>query len=123
MVGMDLGAPASYLTLADGTPVFSSDEERIGVVEHVLADANADVFDGLVIDVRRGPGGHRFVDAPQVADIYEQGVVLTIDADAAEQLPEPSENPATMVADPDDVTPDDLGDKLRRAWNRISGNY
>ncbi len=123
MVRMDLGAPASYLTLADGTPVLSSDGERVGVVEHVLADADADIFDGLVIDVRSGPGGHRFVDAPQVADIYEQGVVLTIDASAAKQLPEPSENPATMVADPDDVTPDDLGDKLRRAWNRISGNY
>ena len=120
---MDLGAPASYLTLTDGTPVLSSDGERIGVVEHVLADANVDVFDGLVIDVRSGPGGHRFVDAPQVAHIYEQGVVLTIDANAAERLPEPSENPATMSADPDDVTPDDLGDKLRRAWNRISGNY
>jgi hypothetical protein len=123
MVDMDLGAPASYLTLADGTPVLSSDGERIGVVEHVLADANVDVFDGLVIDVRPGPGGHRFVDAPQVAEIYEQGVVLTIDAGAAGQLPEPSENPATMAADPDDVTPDDLGDKLRRAWQRISGNY
>jgi hypothetical protein len=123
MVGMDLGDPASYLTLADGTPVLSSDGERIGVVEHVLADADADVFDGLVIDVRSGPGGHRFVDAPQVERIYEQGVILTIDAQAVDALPEPSENPATMVADPDDATPDDLGDKLRRAWARISGNY
>jgi uncharacterized protein YrrD len=120
---MELGAPASYLTLTDGTPVLSSDGERIGVVEHVLADADADVFDGLVIDVRSGPGGHRFVDAPQVADIHEQGVVLALDASAVERLPEPSENPATMAADPDDVTPDDLGDKLRRAWNLISGNY
>jgi len=123
MIRMDLGAPASYLTLADGTPVLSSDGERIGVVVHVLADANADVFDGLVIDARSGPGGHRFVDASQVAEIHEQGVVLAIDASAVEQLPEPSENPATMTADPDDVTPDDLGDKLRRAWNLISGNY
>ena len=120
---MDLGAPASYLTLADGTPVLSSDGERIGVVEHVLADADVDVFDGLVIDIRTGPGGLRFVDAPEVAEIYEQGVVLTIDASAAEQLPEPSANPATMVADPDDVTPDHLSDKLRRAWDRISGKY
>lgn len=120
---MDLGAPASYLTLTDGTAVLSSDGERIGAVEHVLADANADVFDGLVIDVRSGPGGHRFVDADQVAEIHEQGVVLTIDAKAVEALPEPSENPATMAADPDDVTPSDLGDKLRRAWDLISGKY
>jgi hypothetical protein len=28
-----------------------------------------------------------------------------------------------MDADPDDVTPDDLGDKLKRAWDLISGNY
>jgi uncharacterized protein YrrD len=120
---MDLGAPSSYMTLAEGTPVLSSDGERIGTVEHVLADAESDIFDGLVIDVRSGPGGHRFVDAPQVARIHEQGVVLSIDANAAGQLPEPSANPATMAADPADVAPDDLGDKLRRAWNRVSGNY
>jgi PRC-barrel domain len=120
---MDLGAPASYLTLNEGTPVFSANGERIGVVEHVLADADADVFDGLVIDCRLGPGGHRFVDAPQVAEIYEQGVELTLNAREAERLHEPSENPATMSADADDLTPDDLGDKLRRAWHVISGNY
>jgi hypothetical protein len=120
---MDLGAPASYLTLNEGTPVFSSDGEQIGVVEHVLAAADVDVFDGLVIDCRRGPGGHRFVDAPEVAEIYERGVELTLDARAAEQLHEPSENAATMSADPDDVTPDHLSDKLRRAWQVISGNY
>src|SRR4051812_9602256 len=120
---MDLGAPASYLTLADGTPVLSSDGERIGTVEHVLADAEADVFDGLVIDVRSGPGGHRFVDAPEVAEIYEQGVVLRIDASGVEGLPEPSENPATMAVDPADVSSGHLSAKLRRAWDLISGNY
>jgi hypothetical protein len=120
---MDLGAAASYLTLDEGTEVFSSDGESVGTVEHVLADANVDVFDGLVIDTRLGPGGHRFVDAPQVAGIYERGVVLTIGAREAERLHEPSKNPATMSADPDDVTPDHLGDKLRRAWQIISGNY
>jgi len=120
---MDLGAPASYLTLNAGTPVFSSDGEWIGVVEHVLAVADADVFDGLVIDSRTGPGGHRFVDAPEVAEIYEQGVQLTLDARDCQRLHEPSENPGTMSADPGDVAPDHLGDKLRRAWQVITGNY
>ena len=46
---MDLGDPGSYLTLAEGTPVLTSDGERIGEVAHVLADADEDVFDGLVI--------------------------------------------------------------------------
>jgi uncharacterized protein YrrD len=120
---MDLGNPASYLVLADGTPVLSSDGQAVGKVEHVLADADADVFDGLIVDMRAGPGGHRFADASQVASIHERGVVLTLDASAAEQLPEPSENPATLAADPDDTAPDDLKDKLRRAWDYLSGNY
>ena len=89
----------------------------------MLADADADVFDGLVIDCRIGPGGHRFVDAPQVAEIYARGVELTLDAREAERLHEPSENPAAMSATPDDVTPDHLSDKLRRAWQVISGKY
>jgi hypothetical protein len=117
----DLGDPTSYLELDDGLPVFSSDGEELGSVEHVLADADADVFDGLVIDARRG--GHRFADATQVERLYTGGVVLTLTAAEAERLPEPSENPGVMEADPDDVTPDDLGDKLKRAWDRISGNY
>ena len=56
---MDLGNPASYLVLAGGTPVVTSDGHEIGSVEHVLAD----------------------------------------------------------------TVPDDLKDKLRRAWNYLSGNY
>ena len=120
---MDLGNPASYLVLADGTPVLSSDGEQIGTVEHVLADADADVFDGVIIDTRIGPGGHRFADADQVDAIYERGVVLRVDAAGADRLPQPSENPATLDAGPDDTTPDDLKDKLRRAWDYLSGNY
>ena len=118
-----LGDPTSYLELADGVPVFSSAGERIGVVEHVLADADADIFDGLVIDSRSGPGGHRFADASQVEALYERGAVLALDTAGCERLPEPSDSPAVLAADPDDTVPDDLGDKLKRAWNVISGNY
>ncbi|WP_037501113.1 hypothetical protein [Solirubrobacter soli] len=120
---MDLGAPASYLTLTDGTSVFSSDGESVGAVEHVLADPEVDIFDGLVIDCRLGPGGHRFVDAPEVAGIYERGVELTLTAREVDRLHEPSANAAVMSADPDDVTGSHLGDKLRRAWQLISGDY
>ena len=63
---MDLGNPASYLVLAGGTPVVTSDGHEIGSVEHVLADAGEDVFD---------------------------------------------------------TVPDDLKDKLRRAWHYLSGRY
>jgi uncharacterized protein YrrD len=119
----DLGHPTSYLELAEGVPVYSSDGERIGVVEHVLADADSDIFDGLILDARDGPGGHRFADATLVNALHERGAVLSVGAAACERLPEPSASPAVMEADPDDTTPDDLGDKLKRAWNVISGNY
>jgi hypothetical protein len=119
----ELGDPTSYLELPEGVPVLTSDGEQIGTVAHVLADADADIFDGIVIDTRLGPGGHRFADAPQVDRLYERGVVLALDAAAAAALPEPAENPAVLGADPDDVTRDDLGDKLKRAWRWLSGNY
>jgi uncharacterized protein YrrD len=120
---MDLGNPISYLVLADGTPVMASDGQEVGRVEHVLADPDADVFDGVIVDMRAGPGGHRFADAGQVDSIYERGVVLSVDADGARALPEPSENPATMAAEPDDTVPDTMSDKLRRAWDYLSGRY
>ena len=81
---MELGDPISYLTLEAGTPVLSRDGERIGEVEHVLADADVDVFDGIVIDVRSGPGGWRFADADQVESIHERGVVLSLEHERGE---------------------------------------
>jgi hypothetical protein len=120
---MDLGDPISYLTLSEGTPVFAAGGARIGVVEHVLADTNADVFDGLIIDGRSGPGGWRFVDAPQVDRIYERGVLLKLGEQEANELPAPSENPATVIAEPEDAEGTPLGDKLRRAWDYLSGRY
>jgi PRC-barrel domain protein len=120
---MDLGPPASYLTVEADLPVFSSDGEKVGVVEHVLADPDEDVFDGLVIDISPLPGGHRFVDAPQVDEIRERGVVLALSAGEARSLPEPSENPVALSATPDDVARSDLEIKLKRAWDLITGNY
>jgi uncharacterized protein YrrD len=120
----DLGQPSSYLALEKGTEVYSSDGEQIGKVEHVLAVPEDDIFDGIVLDTSVLPGGHRFVDAPQCQEIFERGVLLKIDRQAAESLPEPGKNPAAL-----EVTADDLADpeegklkqKLSRAWDLISG--
>jgi uncharacterized protein YrrD len=119
----DLGAPGSYMTLREGVPVYSRDGQRLGEIEHVLAEPDKDIFDGIVFDASPLPGGHRFVDAPEVERIHEQGVVLALDAADAERLPEPSENPATMSASPDDTVEGELERKLRRAWDLISGRY
>jgi uncharacterized protein YrrD len=116
---MDLGPPISYMVLRPRTEVFSSDHRSIGRVAHVLADEREDVFDGIVI--ARGTVGHRhvFADADDVDRIFERGVVLRLDERACERLPEPSANPAVVGEDPGDR----ISGKLRRAWDRLSGNY
>jgi uncharacterized protein YrrD len=118
---MDLGAPASYLTLQEGLPVYSSDELELGRVEHVLANPEIDIFDGFVIDRSRLPGGHRFVEAEHVEEIYERGVLLKLGASEAAELPTPTANPAAIGADPAEAGEGALANKLHRAWERISG--
>jgi len=83
----DLGHAVSYLVAKRGIPVFSSDGQKLGRVIKILAAPEANMFDGIVFDTSWGPGGRRFVDAPEVEGIYERGVVLTIDAAAADSLP------------------------------------
>ena len=89
----DLGDPTSYLELETGVPVYTADGRKLGRVEQVLADDNADIFEGLVIITRPGPGGHRFVDATQIDRLYMRGVALALDHAAAERLPEPGRRP------------------------------
>jgi hypothetical protein len=83
----DLGHPISYLVAKRGIPVFSSDGQQLGRVVRVLAAPEAHMFDGILFDTSWGPGGRRFVDAPEVDAIYERGVVLTIEAAEVESLP------------------------------------
>ena len=121
----DYGAPSSYRALAGGTPIYSSDGVKLGEVEHLLADEDTDIFDGIVIDRSVLPGGHRFVDASQVAEIYERGVVLTVDAAGAEKLPQPEKSAPAMEVTGEDFVErewdDELEGKLKKAWDFLSG--
>jgi len=83
----DLGVAISYLVLKRGTPVYSSDGERVGRVTRVLGDRPTHIFDGIIFDTSAGPGGHRFIDAPEVDSIHERGVLLKIEAAAVDELP------------------------------------
>lgn len=96
----------------------------MGEVKRVLADAGTDIWDGLILDTS---DGERFVDAPQIAELYERLVILDMTAEQATRLPEPTPNPASVDLTADDVSPDEsardkVRDAARRAWNRISGN-
>jgi sporulation protein YlmC with PRC-barrel domain len=86
---MDLGDPVSYLGLEEGTPVFASDGKEIGRVARVVFDADADIFDGLIVD---GEGGARFADGDDIVlAMHERGVVLAVDSGAARRLPAPGD--------------------------------
>jgi hypothetical protein len=117
----DPGLPTSYEALDPGTSVYDSEGEKIGEVTHVLSVPEKDVFDGIVID-GHGASGHRFVDADDVEAIHEHAVTLKLDAAACRELPQPSANPAVMIDDPADSS-SGLSNKLRRAWDLVSGNY
>jgi uncharacterized protein YrrD len=102
----DLGAPASYLVLADGTPVWDRSGDRVGTVEKVLADEQQDIFHGLIVNTG---GGYRYASSAQVDGIFERGVIV---AQPAAKLPEPKADPAAQAADGET-----LAGELRRAWD------
>ena len=88
--------PIAYNALEPGATVLSADGERVGTVHRVLADERTGIFDGLVIDIRSGPGGLRFVDAPEVDTIHADHVHISYNAADVPGLPEPSANPAVL---------------------------
>jgi uncharacterized protein YrrD len=99
---MDEGAPIAYSVLEKGVPVMSSDGEQVGIVHHVVAAPQQDIFHGLVITTPAH--GRRFVEAADVESLHEHGVDLKIDSSATQSLPEPGggapvydEDPATQT--------------------------
>jgi hypothetical protein len=115
------GNPISYLLLAAGVPVESSDGVQFGTVERVLAVPDEDIFDGLILAT---PNGRRFVDSENVDEIYDHAVVLKLSADDTRHLPEPSPSPAALEVDPDTAAGrHTLHDTIRAVWDRVSGNY
>jgi len=117
------GDPVSYLAFEPGADVVSSDGQVVGKVEHVLAVPDDDIFDGLVIDTRAGPGGMKFVDADQVDELYVRAAVLKIPAAEIEALPKPTPAPGALESHGVEDTEGSLQRKLHRAWDLISGNY
>ena len=112
----DYGHAIGYKVVARGTPVRSSDGEQVGTVRRVQDNAREHIFDGLVIDT---PAGRRFVDAPEVARIFERAVVLTITAGQARALPEPGSVLSARVGGSAPVRrARRLGRTVRERWDR-----
>jgi hypothetical protein len=121
---MEAGERSSWEALEPGTPCLSSDREQIGTVKEVLAAAEQDIFEGLIVETA---SGDCYVDEERIGDIYDHEVVLKIDAAAAKQLPPPTPAPASMDVGVDEVSEREGAYKrelwIKRVWNRLSGNY
>jgi hypothetical protein len=88
---MDDGHAIHYTAVERGTPVFGSDEVRVGVVDEVVDNYDEHILDGIVFE--DGDGKLRFVDGPEVARTAERAVTLTISSAEAAQLPPPQKAP------------------------------
>lgn len=108
------------MVLRRGVRVESSEGGQVGTVKRVLQVPEKDVFDGIVLST---PRGDRFADADDVAEIYENVVVLNVGEEAAALLPRPGKNAGTLSVGPEDASDSGMRHAVRRAWNRISGNY
>jgi uncharacterized protein YrrD len=115
---MDLGRHVAYLALDEGAPVYDPEGEKVGVVDGVVGDAQADIYDGVIVHTRPLPGHHRFADLDQIEGLYERGVVLKVGRDqlhvppgeAARRRRERARGEGPLEA------------RLRRAWDWLAGN-
>jgi uncharacterized protein YrrD len=114
----DLGPPIAYTVLAEGTPVYDRNGRRIGVVDHVLADMQLDIFEGVIVHTRPLPSRHLFADVEQIAELRERGVLLAVERD---DLHRPPDEPNAKKRDKDDSVESPLGARLRRAWDWLGG--
>jgi len=80
---MEEGHPISYKLLEAGTPVVSAEGAPVGEVDRAVENVKEQIFDGIVV---RAGDRLVWVDAPEVARIYERRVELTLDAGEAAAL-------------------------------------
>lgn len=67
--------PVAWLVVEAGWEVVSSDGEKVGAIDEVLGDQNADIFDGLAV----APGvlkKAKYVPSERVGEIVEGRVTL-----------------------------------------------
>src|ERR1700693_638823 len=83
--------PVSWLQIAQGWNVVTSDGVILGTVAQVEVDKQSDIFDGLAVESKQ-PTQIRYVPGEQVGAIYPGEVTLKIDAVESDTLA-PSEAP------------------------------
>ena len=114
----DLGPPTAYTVLEEGTPVFDRDGKKIGAVEHVLADMQLDIFEGVIVHSRPLDGRHCFADVDQIAELRERGVVLAVTRDELHEPP--NEQSRRKRAGGADTPESPLAARLQKAWDWLT---
>jgi sporulation protein YlmC with PRC-barrel domain len=110
----DHGHRIAFEALERGTRVETADGQELGTVKKVMIVHEKHLFDGIVV---KTGSGDRFVDAPEVDEIFERLVILKIGAEEAADLPKPGANPAAMKLSAGDFR----RGGARRLWDRFSG--
>lgn len=77
--------PVSWLQIAQGWNVVTSDGAVVGTVAQVEGDKQADIFDGLAVESKE-PKQIRYVPGEQVGAIYPGEVTLKITSAEAAAL-------------------------------------
>lgn len=115
----DLGAKVAFVAVREGTPVYDVGGKRIGVVEEVLADGHAGIFEGILVHTVPLPGRHVVADVAQIEALHERGVVLSVDKaalrDPGRERPAPAGGAEQPLERP-------LQARLRHMWDRITGS-
>jgi uncharacterized protein YrrD len=69
--------PVAWLVVESGWEVVSSDGEKVGTIDEVLGDQNADIFDGLAVAsgvLKKA----KYVPSERVGEIVEGRVSLAL---------------------------------------------
>ena len=114
---MDLGRPVAWLAIDAGAPVYDPEDDKIGVVESIVGDTEAGIFDGVIVHTRPLPGHHRFADLDQIEGLYERGVRLNVGRDEL-HVPPSEEARRRRRAQHESA----LEARLRRAWDWLAGD-
>lgn len=108
-----LGHAVHYTAVEPGTAVYDSQQARVGRVRQVVDNYREHILDGIVLEDEGGTV--RFIDGPEVARTFEDGVILTITAVEVAQHAPPEDGPGVFGAN---RAKGALGRLFGGAWKR-----
>ena len=93
--------PVAWIMIRPGWKVLAADGSEIGRIDELVGDEREDIFDGISISVT-ALGQPRYIDAEHIGRIEEGEVHLSLDHEAAAQLPQYRQPATSLEVEPDD---------------------